>query len=310
MKSIFTILFLAFSILGFCQKQVQPVLEDIISQFPNVRDIALCPKGDEIMFSAQSVMGNLSAIIVVKKEGNAWGLPEVAPFSGKYFDLEPFFSLDGLKLYFASTRPIDPSSTESKDFDIWVVERKSLTSSWSDPKNLGSPINTEHGEFYPSIASNGNFYFTRDTAELNRKDDIYMSSYENGKYQEPIALPDTINSEGYEYNAFIAPDDSYLLFGAYNRKDGFGSGDLYISYYTETGWSEAKNLGELVNSDKMDYCPLVKGGILYFTSKRDQTKVNQKDPLSFDQLEEEFWKYANGSSRLYKISTNQVIKNP
>lgn len=309
MKSFITFVVLSISFFGFCQKQPQPVLEDIVSQFPNVRDIAISPNGNEVMFTAQSVMGNLSAIIVITKEGDSWGLPEVAPFSGKYFDLEPFFSLDGLKLYFVSTRPLDSQLNTPKDFDIWYVERNTLESAWSNPKNMGSPINSEFGEFYPSIADNGNFYFTRDNTDLNRKDDIYVSQLVNDTYQEPVALPDGINTESYEYNAFISPDESYLLFGGYNRKDGFGSGDIYISYRSETGWSVAKNLGKHVNSDKMDYCPFVKGGFLYFTSKRDETKVNQKDALSFDELEQEFWKYANGSSRLYKISTHQVIKN-
>ncbi|WP_321538323.1 hypothetical protein [Flavobacterium piscinae] len=46
-------------------------------------------------------------------------------FTGKYKDLEPFLSTDGLKLYFASNRPLTESG-EPKDFDIWYVERKTL----------------------------------------------------------------------------------------------------------------------------------------------------------------------------------------
>lgn len=300
MKAIYFLLALL-SVTCFAQNKPQPFLEEIVSQFPNVRDLAISPNGHEVMFTAQSFMGNLSAIVTVAKEGDSWGLPKVASFSGKYFDLEPFYSPDGLKLYFVSTRPMDQTSVEPKDFDIWVVERKNLNSAWSKPKNMGSPINTEHGEFYPSIAKNGNFYFTRDNPTLNRKDDLYISLIKEGKYQEPFALPKSINTESYEYNAFIAPDESYLIFGGYNRKDGLGSGDLYISYKTENGWSEAKNMGNFINSDKMDYCPFVKDGILYFTSKRDFTDTKPKNTLSFDDLLEEFWKYDNGSSKLYKI---------
>lgn len=296
---------------SFSQQNVVPFLGPIVKQFPNVRDIAIAPNGDEIMFSAQSVMGNTSAIVTVTKENGTWSAPKIASFSGQFFDLEPFFSHDGLKLYFVSTRPIDASSNKPKDFDIWVVERQDLTSNWSRPKNMGSPINTEHGEFYPSVAKNGNFYFTRDNPELKRKDDIYVSKKINGDLTDPQVLPNTINSEGYEYNAFIAPDESYLIFGGYNRKDGLGSGDLYISYHTNEGWTKAKNLGETINSQKMDYCPFVdaKTNTLYFTSKMDNSKTNFEKPLTINELLTEFNKYDNGLSRLYKVNIEELLRN-
>ncbi|WP_191859224.1 TolB family protein [Hanstruepera ponticola] len=303
MKHIYFSIFCLFCLFGNSQEMPIPFASDITSEFPNVRDIAISPNGNEMMFTAQSVMGNLSVIISVTKENNIWNKPQVASFSGMHFDLEPFFSHDGLKLYFVSTRPLNQIETQPKDFDIWYVERANLKAPWSTPKNLGSPINTEHGEFYPSIANNGNFYFTRDDTTKNRKDDIYVSKLLNGTYQEPEALPETINTESYEYNAFIAPDESYLLFGGYNRKDGLGSGDIYISRLTKNGWEQAENLGPNINSDKMDYCPFVKDNTLYFTSKRDHTKVDHKQPLNLETLLREFNKADNGSSRLFKIKT-------
>jgi len=305
------LLFFTFNIFfSFSQQAVSPFLEDVVKKFPNVRDIAIAPNGNEIMFSAQSVMGNVSAIISITKKNSKWSKPKVASFSGQFFDLEPFFSHDGLKLYFVSTRPINDSTNTPKDFDIWFVKRKDLKSDWSPPKNMGPPINTKHGEFYPSIAKNGNFYFTRDNPELKRKDDIYMSKNINGKLSSPIALADTINSEGYEYNAFIAPDESYLIYGCYNRKDGLGSGDLYISYNTKEGWTKAENMGKKVNSTKMDYCPFVdtKTNTLYFTSKLDRTNTNFKKPLTINELVTAFNKYDNGLSRLYKISIEELLK--
>lgn len=308
MKNLFFSILLFLCCFGFAQEQPKPFAAVITSQFPNVRDIAISPNGDEMMFTAQSVMGNLSAIITVKKRNNNWEEPEVASFSGMHFDLEPFYSHDGLKLYFASRRPLDQSQTKQKDFDIWYVERDNLNSEWSKPKNMGSPINTEHGEFYPSISSNGNFYFTRDDTTKNRKDDIYVSTYSNGAYQTPVPLPDTINTDSYEYNAFIAPDESYILFGGYNRKDGLGSGDIYISKRTEYGWTTAKNLGPEFNSDKMDYCPFVKNDTLYFTSKRDHTQVEQEKPMDLEALLKEFHKADNGSSRLFKMKTVTFVE--
>jgi len=310
MKRFFLLLFTFNIFFSFSQQTVTPFLEDIVKQFPNVRDIAMSPNGNEVMFSAQSVMGNLSAIITITKENDKWSNPKIASFSGQFFDLEPFYSYDGLKLYFVSTRPIDNSTNDPKDFDIWFVERKDLKSGWSDAKNMGSPINTEYGEFYPSIAKNGNFYFTRDNPELKQKDDIYISKNINGKLSEPKVLSDAINSEGYEYNAFIAPDESYLIYGCYNRKDGLGSGDLYISYNLNEGWTKAKNLGDKINSTKMDYCPFVdaKTNTLYFTSKLDNTKTDFEKPLTVSELLNEFSKYNNGLSRLYKADLGELIK--
>ncbi|WP_303318026.1 hypothetical protein Q4Q34_19135 [Flavivirga abyssicola] len=310
MRPIILLIFIFNTISGFSQQSVKPFIPDILKQFPNVRDIAISPNGKEMMFSAQSIMGNLSAIITIKKEGNTWTTPQVASFSGQYFDLEPFFSNDGLKIYFVSTRPLSKSSNKPKDFDIWYSERTTLNSNWSQPINMGSPINTEHGEFYPSIANNGNFYFTRDNPKLKRKDDIYMSTFSNGIYTKPKMLPDTINTVGYEYNAFIAPDESYLIYGCYNKEGGYGSGDLYISYHNNNEWSEAKNLGETINTKKMDYCPFVdnRTNTLYFTSKQDNTQTDFENPLSINTLLKAFNRYDNGLSRLYKIPISELPK--
>ena len=297
---------------GYSQQPlVTPFIPEMVQKFPNVRDLTMSPDGNELMFTAQSIMGNLSTIIYLKKENDSWGHMQTAPFSGQYFDLEPCFSPDGLKLYFVSSRPLSPNLKESKDFDIWYVERTSLNEGWSGPKHMGHPINTAYGEFYPSLAENGNLYFTRDNTSLERKDDIYMSEYHNGTYLEPHPLPESINSKSYEYNAYIAPDESYLIFGAYNREDGYGSGDLYISYKTGNNWSVAKNMGNIINSNKMDYCPFMdtKNGMLYFTSKRDNTKTQFNLPLSIEDLFSELHRYDNGLSRLYGIAVDSLKVN-
>jgi len=310
MKSFISISLILITSLSFSQSNPEPFLAELTTEFPNVRDLAISPNGNEVMFTAQSVMGNLSTIITSKKvNNNNWTTPAIVSFSGQFFDLEPFYSSDGLKVYFVSTRPLSNDALEPKDFDIWFVERISLDSNWSEAKNMGPPINTKHGEFYPSITNNGNFYFTRDNPEFKTKDDIYVSIFKNDAYQTPKKLGNAINTEGYEYNAFISPDESYLLFGSYNRKDGFGSGDLYISFKTEDQWTVAKNLGDIINSDKMDYCPFVdtKTNTLYFTSKRDNTKVQQEKPLTTEEFITELNKVDNGSSSLYRVFIDELF---
>lgn len=287
--------------------QVFPFLEHVVTQFPNVRDISIA--NNEVVFSAQSVMGDISAILSVKKNNGQWGKPEVMSFSGQYFDIEPFFSEDGLTLYFASNRPMEMTSTEIKDFDIWYVTRTSLDGEWSIPKNIGSPINTKMDEFYPVITKSKNLYFTLDNPEMNQKDDIYISDYVNGIYSEPKPLGEVINSNGYEFNAFVSPDESFMIYTCYNRADGLGSGDLYISYKDGNNWTQAKNMGPDINSDKMDYCPFVdiKTNTLYFTSKR-LAAPNLKSKVNMDELKALFNTYENGASRLYKTDISLELQ--
>lgn len=296
---------------GLCISQsktsnVTPFLEHIVSQFPNVRDIAITE--NEAVFSAQSVMGDISSLVYIRKLDGYWSKPEVAIFSGQFFDIEPFFSEDGLTLYFVSNRPLESTSTEVKDFDIWYVARTSLDGEWSTPKNIGAPINTKMDEFYPVITKSKNLYFTLDNPNLNQKDDIYVSKFMNGMYLEPERLDDSINSNGYEFNAYVSPDESFMIYTCYDRADGNGSGDFYISYRSDKGWTQAKNMGADINSDKMDYCPFVNINMntLYFTSKRLITP-NLKSSVNLDGLKTLFNAYENGSSRLYKTIITQEL---
>ena len=57
-------------------------------------------------------------------------------------------------------------------FDIWFVERTNVDAKWGDPVNLGKTINTDLDEFYPSISSNNNLYFTGLGEGTKGKDDI------------------------------------------------------------------------------------------------------------------------------------------
>jgi hypothetical protein len=305
MKNLILLLLLVTTISNSQNKsQVEPFLPAIISKFPNVRDLTISKTGDEAYFTVQSYLGELSAIVVIKKENTKWLKPIIVNFSGQFHDTEPFLSPNGLKLYFASNRPLFNTETKTKDFDIWFVERKSLDAEWSEPINIGVPINTEANEFYPAITDNENLYFTSDMKTSKGKDDIFLSTYENGNYTSPISLSSSINSEGYEFNAYVSPDESILIYTAYNRKDGFGSGDLYASTKNENGeWSTSKNLGEIINSDKMDYCPFIdfNNNTLYFTSKRNEVETTFKTKQSLNQFLNEANKYQNGMSRLYKI---------
>lgn len=306
MRLLYTLLIATFLfITNRSQAQVEAFEPEIFGEYLSVRDLAI---GDnEMYFTVQSLTNELSAIAMSTKIGNTWSEVELLPFSGQYEDLEPFLSPSGKRLYFASNRPVNPDSIKAKDFDIWYVERENESQKWSHAMRLDTSINSSYNEFYPAVGLSGSIYFTSDKPGSLGKDDIYMSSWNGRNFESPINLGASINSDGYEFNAYISPDESTLIYTAYNRKDGYGSGDLYISYKNEKNeWSVAKNMGEKINSNRMDYCPYYdfKRSTLYFTSKRSSFKNDRSTKRNLEQFIQEVNKYNNGLSRIFKINVD------
>ena len=301
-KLITCLILLSSTVIGQNTATVESAFEHLL-KYPNVRDCTMNSAGDEAFVSIQSPLGEFSVIAQMNKISDVWSEPEIVNFSGVFMDLEPFISMDDLRLYFASNRPLDQLKSESKDFDIWYVERETKDSKWGNPVNLGGSVNTEGNEFYPSVSRNGNLYFTGEGPDSKGKDDIFFSAWNGNEYSVPVSLGTAINSEGYEYNAYISSDESFMIFGGYNREDGMGSGDLYISFRNDDlEWGEAANLGKNVNSKQMDYCPFVdmSNFTLYFTSKRSTiSAINDFNDM--EDVLKELNISENGMSRIYKV---------
>lgn len=280
---------------------------NVISTGLSERDFAFSPNGNEIFYTLQSPQGVFQTILHLSKQANgSWSKPAVAAFAGKYSDLEPAFSPDGNKLFFSSNRPV--SGAEIKDFDIWVVEKEN--GKWGEPKNIGLPVNTASDEFYPSITKSGNLYFTAAYKNAVGKEDIYLARWENGKYIEPEPMDTAVNSKMYEFNAYVSPDEDFIIFTSYGRKDDKGRGDLYMSTKDATGkWQPAKNLAS-VNSEKLDYCPFVSFDkkTLLFTSERTSLKKTFSDiPVKLEELVSSFTSPQNGGGDIYWVSLDTLM---
>ncbi|MES2478343.1 MAG: hypothetical protein V4561_04610 [Bacteroidota bacterium] len=300
------VILLCISISAPAQK-VAPAF-DWLSRFSNTRDFTI--NKTEVYFTIQSPNEDISSIACIKKINGQWSKPELVHFTGYYRDIEPFLSNDGLRLYFSSNRPTTETDTFTKDYDIWYVERKNITDNWSKAINIGTPVNTLYNEFYPSVTANRSIYYTSDAPNSTGKDDIFLSTWTGEKYNNPLPLDSNINSAGYEFNAYVAPDERFIIYTMYGRKDGLGSGDLYISIRQQNGeWGKARNLGPIINSKQMDYCPFVDIGnnMLYFTSKRSNIKT--ENYTSLKDFEKAINQYENGQSRIYKISLQDILKD-
>jgi hypothetical protein len=225
--------------------------------------------GKEIYYAVD--MGGKTEIRYMKLKNNEWTKPMKIIFHQTYSYNDPFLSPDERKLFFISDMPLDGLG-EKKDYDIWYVEKNG--NEWSKPINAGKTINTNKNEYYISFTKNGTMYFssnTRATEDNKSNYDIYASKKENGEFLQPVKLSDSINTAGYEADVFIAYDESYMIFCG-NRSEGYGKGDLYISFKKTDGtWTKAKNMGKRINTEEHELCPFVSkdGKYFFYTSNKD-----------------------------------------
>ena len=207
-----------------------------------------------------------------KLVNGVWTDPATILAHDQYGFNDPFLSPKEDRLYFISKRTLDGTAIK-EDHDIWYVEKGS--DGWSKPINAGPNINSEANEYYISFTNEGTMYFASNvnaSEDFKSSDhDIYYSTFVDGAFQKPVRLGDSINTENYEADVFVAPDESYLIFCG-RRPEGFGRGDLYISFKNPDGsWSQSKNLGPTVNTDGHELCPYVTadGKYLLYTSNGD-----------------------------------------
>lgn len=137
------------------------------------------------------------------------------------------------------------------------------------PKNIGDGVNSAASEYFPSLTiDEKELVFTRRVNGIN--EDFFYSKKKYGEWDIAQPMAGDINTEQNEGAQNISQDGQWLVFTGCNRRDGFGSCDIYISYLTPQGWSEAINLGGMVNSDQWESQPCLSPDKkdLYFASRR------------------------------------------
>lgn len=136
------------------------------------------------------------------------------------------------------------------------------------PQNIGDSINSTDLEYYPSLTIDGKkMIFTK---RIKNDEDFYESSFENGVWSKAKPVKGRLNTTLNEGAQNISQDGEWIIFTGCNYPEGMGSCDLYISYKTKNGWTEAENLGPNVNSDAWESSPSLSADkrYLYFSSNR------------------------------------------
>jgi outer membrane protein OmpA-like peptidoglycan-associated protein/Tol biopolymer transport system component len=179
-------------------------------------------------------------------------------------------SPDGKYLFFTACNRPDALGR----CDIYLAKREG--NDWTEPFNIGEPINTSGWESQPSISADGRtLYFIS-----NRKGglggyDIWSSELNDDEsWTVPVNLGPNINTKYDEISPFIHPDNESLYFAS-DGWPGFGNKDLFISRKiktteNQTEWSKPENLGFPINTSTEENGLSVShnGKLAYFSSKQ------------------------------------------
>jgi OmpA-OmpF porin, OOP family len=181
------------------------------------------------------------------------------------------YYLNSNKVIFASARKgntiLDPKKEEAEFLcDLYTAELRDT--SWSQPVNIGGPINT-HSHEAAAYVSDKAIYFTRWT-DGNPKDvAIYRANNQGDRFFTPQKLGTSVNITGFRSMHPFVTSDGRKLFYSSDRPGGKGGLDIWVCDIDESGMpGESKNVGSPVNTSGDEVTPFLHtlSGQLFFSS--------------------------------------------
>lgn len=164
---------------------------------------------------------------------------------------------------------------KKKDLQYSIGKVNYKDNEWSNPELIHIPNIDFSGDFT-------DFYISRDEKVLllsivsNKgygKEDLYVCHNINGAWSEPKNLGTYINSTEHEFAPYLSEDKKHLYFTT-TARNGLGGGDVFVSTRLDNSWeywTHPKNLGDVVNSPKMDcYFSVSPEGKYYVSSNRNE----------------------------------------
>jgi hypothetical protein len=182
--------------------------------------LCIAPDGRTVYFTSEVEAGkpsknedyiNHNGIFSAKLSGTT--LDSLRPFihNNPLYEVgQPSISSDGRFLFFASDMPGGQGGS-----DLYYCEL--INGEWDIPVNLGPEVNSDGVENNPFIHSSGRLYFTSNRAGGLGNLDVYYTILSNGKWEDPVLLPEPINSSSDDF-AFVAQDNLRSGYFASNRQ--------------------------------------------------------------------------------------------
>ncbi|WP_075602613.1 OmpA family protein [Saccharicrinis aurantiacus] len=223
---------------------------------------------------------------VIKDEEGNWASREVlpSPLNTESNEGAQSLSADGNWMFFTACGRKDSKGS----CDIYFSKKTKY--GWSEPVNVGSPVNSPYWESQPSFSADGRtLYFTSNRSGGFGGKDIWRAKVigyrEDGSpfFGKPENLGPNINTQQDENSPFIHHDNKTLYFSS-EGWPGLGNMDLFVSRKDENGkFGESVNLGYPINTtdDEIGLIVTASARTAYYSSSRFDTSLGGKDLYSF-----------------------------
>jgi len=264
---------------GVINSDLQLLLENVNSRYDEQNPV-LSPDGSKLYFTRANDSLNIGGsrdkgdiwVAELSDNGN-WSKPMNLgkPINDDLRNEMLGFSPDG-KIMFLNQEKRNPGGLIINDGIAFSIFSNG---SWSRPNRLSVDYLINKSKHQSgSTSADGSIMLLSLQAYASRgEEDIYVITYQNGKWTQPVNLGSEINTSGQEMTPYISPDKKYLYFSS-NGHGGKGGRDLFISERLDeswTSWSKPRNLGADVNSFgvELNYFIDVKNQIAYFSSTQN-----------------------------------------
>lgn len=274
------------------------------------------PDGKTVYFTRSDVQFKDNTIMESTLRSRSWTKPQVTSFSGIWRDSEPFVSPDGTKVFFVSNRPVKQggqplvANRSGRNFpgaNIWYAPKTG--DGWGEAVHVEVDANGSKEMYNPSVAKNGNLYFSAMTEEKQQTYEIYRSIYKDGVYRKAEKLPFNEPKSSF-MDPSISADEKFIIF-ALNGAGTIGSADIYIVKQKDGQWQTPVNLGADVNSASLENAPCLApdGKTVFFTSMRVPDGIFPKTKESSKEVLTRLQNPLNGSRNIWQIDISNWLKD-
>ncbi|TBR36073.1 MULTISPECIES: TolB family protein [Dyella] len=275
------------------------------------------PDGNTVYFMRSDFAERDDTIMLSHRQQGRWSPAEVASFSGQWHDSEPALSPDGKRLFFVSNRPVKPGDKPlvaemmGQKFagkNLWYVERQA-NGSWGQPMHVDGAHNDGVMLYSPSVAANGDVYFSAHRPDSGKAYQIYVIHKTATGYSAPeqVTLGDTDHNR---MDPCIDPDGRFILYAG-NEGDSIGGPDIYIAFRQANGaWGKPERLKGDANSTSLDIAPSLgrSFGELYVSSSRLEEVNFPKTPDTAATLAKRMQEPLNGSRNIWKVDIADTLR--